>query len=69
MRSETEKLYQAAVALSEDQRAELVVKLLDSISQPTRGSQDRESLSRLAALDADELELIDHAAAMRIIAG
>jgi hypothetical protein len=69
MRPEAEKVYEAAVALSEEQRAELVVKLLDSMAQSMRGAQARESLSRLAALDAGELETLDHDAAMRMISG
>jgi hypothetical protein len=34
-----------------------------------RGAHARECLSRLAALDAGELETLDHDAAMRMISG
>jgi hypothetical protein len=71
MTQEAQKLYEAAVALPEDERATLVMKLLDTIgrSQDRAGARSAESLSRLSAFEAGDLEVIDDDEAMRLIAG
>lgn len=68
MSREAEKLYEAAVALPQDERAALVMKLLDSIA-PSSDAQIQESLSRLSALEAGTLDDMDDDAAMRLTAG
>ena len=71
MSQEAEELFKAAVSLPEAERAALVVKLLDSIAgdADVSSAQARESASRLAALEAGELELIDSDEALRLING
>ena len=69
MSHRAEDLYEAAVALPEPERAVLVVKLLDSIGggPEVTEAQTRESASRLVAMKAGELALVDHDEALRLI--
>jgi hypothetical protein len=69
MSYEFEKLFDAAVALPEAERAVLVIKLVDSIGgDPTiLSAQGRESVSRLVALETGELDAIDNDETLRPI--
>lgn len=71
MRYEADELYEAAVALPETERAVLVVKLLDSIGSTPEvmAAQAGESVSRLAAMKAGELDVVDDDGAFRLING
>ena len=69
MSAEPDDLYEAAVALPEDKRAALVMKLLDSmgVDPAVADAQAAESASRLAAIGTGELEVVDDDEAMRLI--
>lgn len=71
MAYKTDDLYDAAVALPETERAVLVVRLLDSIggTPEVMAAQAGESVSRLAAMEAGDLEVVDNDAAFRLING
>jgi hypothetical protein len=69
MSAEPDELYEAAVALPEEKRAELVMKLLDSlgVDPDVAAAQAAESAARLAAIESGELETVDEDEAFRLI--
>lgn len=71
MSREAEQLLEAALALPESERAALVMRLLDSMRDDASVSeaQATESASRLAALHAGELDVVDDDEAMSLING
>lgn len=73
MSREAEELLAVAAKLPADERAKLVVRLLDTIAAPegtesVEDAQREESLARLEAARAGDIELIEHDDAMRMIA-
>jgi putative addiction module component (TIGR02574 family) len=72
MTREAEKLLEVAATLPAEDRAALVVRLLDSIAGPADDvaeAQRSESRERLDAVHDGELELLEDDDAMRMIAG
>lgn len=72
VRREAEELFDAAVTLPPDERAELVMRLLDSIAAPDddlAAAQASESRARLDAARDGAIDLIDDDDAMRMIMG
>jgi putative addiction module component (TIGR02574 family) len=69
MSKEAQELLAQAISLPEEERAALVVQLLDSLRADPEAetAQTAESLSRLAAIKAGELEAISNDEAFRII--
>lgn len=71
MTHEAEQVLQIAAALPWDERAALIVRLLDSIAAPdddVTGAQRSESRARLDAARSEAIDLIDEDDAMRMIA-
>jgi putative addiction module component (TIGR02574 family) len=72
MTREAEKLFAVAATLPPAERAELVVRLLDSIAAPddeVTAAQRSESRARLDAVRDGAIDLVDDDDAMRMIAG
>lgn len=72
MTREAEELLEAAATLAPGERAELVVRLLDTIAAPDddlAAAQKSESRARLDAVRVGAIELVDHDDAMRMIVG
>ena len=71
MTREAEQVLQIAAALPRDERAALIVRLLDSIAAPgddVTAAQRSESRARLDAARSEAIDLIDEDDAMRMIA-
>lgn len=70
MPRDTKELYTTAAALPERERAILIMRLRETLCPPqTQQLHNEESVARLHALLAGELELIEHSEAMRLISG
>lgn len=68
MSNEAQKLIVAAIALPEEDRAVIIVELLESITpKELSDAQRAESSSRLEALDRGHFEVLDDDEAARVL--